>query len=628
MSKDKPILPHGGCGLINREVLGFEGPGQQTKLAKAKSYIISRSDLSSFYRIADGGLSPLEGPMAEEEFNQVLDEEVIIRNDKRFAWTIPIAFPISKSNAGKLKVGETIAVRKVNGEVVGILEISSIYPFDKAKYNNIVYGTERIDHPGPRIVIDDPRDYLLGGKIRSIPQPKNPTFGRYMLSPKESRELFLKNKWERIVAFQTRNALHRAHEYTIVHAMQKLTREGFFAGAVLNPLIGETKSDDIPADIRMKTYEALIEHKILGHGDKDDKFWESVGYDLLDQLILIGLDIKMFYAGPKEAIMHAIYRQNYGFTDIIIGRKHADAPFDDGIAAWGDFDAHHKFDSLHGELLIKPVKIGFAAFYEELGRVGLVANYKAKGYRMISIAGKELRKKLQNGEVIDERIMRKPIAQILIEYYRNKEDKKAVKSRNLTWHNTGMTKSDRETTNRHKGAVIWLTGLSGSGKSTIAVDLQAQLFERGCQVFILDGDNIRHGLNKDLGFSPADRAENIRRIGEVAKLFAQAGFLVITSFISPYWKDRDAVRKILPQGDFLEVFVKAELAVCEKRDPKGLYKKARAGEIKEFTGISAPYQEPENPEIIIDTESATKEICAKHIIEYLEETKYIPRNKE
>jgi len=342
----------------------------------------------------------------------------------------------------------------------------------------------------------------------------------------------------------------------------------------------------------------------------------------------VGLDIKMFYAGPKEAVMHAIYRQNHGFTDIIIGRRHADAPFDDRTQVWGDFDAQEKFDSLKGELQMKPLKVGFAAYYEELGRVGLVDEYKEKGYQQISISGKELRKKLQDEDTIDERIMRKPVAEILAEYYKQKAEelkkKEEIKAKNLTWHDLKITKKERELANGHKGAVIWMTGLSSSGKSTVAVDLQAMLFERGCKVYTLDGDNIRHGLNKNLGFSPEDRNENIRRIGEVAKLFSDAGFLVITSFISPYKKDRYDARALLSQGDFLEVFVKASVAECEKRDPKGLYKKARSGEIKEFTGISAPYEEPENPEIIIDTEQETKEESARYIVEYLEGNGYIP----
>src|SRR5262249_42363894 len=230
-------------------------------------------------------------------------------------------------------------------------------------------------------------------------QRKHPEYGDLILAPRETRELFLKRGWKRVVAFQTRNPLHRAHEYALVVGIEKLTREGHFAGAVLNPLVGETKGDDVDAATRMRTYRALIENRAIGQGDKDEALWESVGYDLTDQLLLLGLDIKMFYAGPKEAVMHAIYRKNFGFTDIIIGRKHADAPYDDGKDIWDGLAAQRKFDELKGELLIKPVKVGFAAYFEELGRVGLVDECKAKGYKEVSISGRAMREKLRQGEL-------------------------------------------------------------------------------------------------------------------------------------------------------------------------------------------------------------------------------------
>ena len=616
--------PHGGSGLVDRFIPEVERKHLFSEAPKLNSYTISDSDLAAFYRIADGGLSPFEGPMTEEEFNKVLEEETIERGGKKYTWTIPIIFPVSKRDAGKLKVGETVLVKNEFGFIIGKLEITDIYAFSKDKYNKSVYGTDRRDHPGPRIVNNDPRDYLLGGKIWALPPLVYPEYGKYMLSPEESREVFKERKWKRIVAFQTRNALHRAHEYTIVYALEKLTSEGNFAGAVLNPLVGATKQDDVPADIRMKTYEALLDEKILGAGDKDEKFWGKTGYDLLDQVILVGLDIKMHYAGPKEAIMHAIYRQNYGFTDIIIGRKHADAPFDDGTPAWGDFDAHEMFDNLKGDLQIKPLKVGFASYFEEIGRVGLMDEFIDKGYHPVSISGKELRKKLQGGEVVDERVMRKPVVDILEDYYKSKkEEEEGIKSTNITWHETGISKQVREKRNGHKGAVIWLTGLPSSGKSTIAVELQALIFEAGCNVYLLDGDNVRHGLNKNLGFSPEDREENIRRIGEVAKLFADSGFFAIASFVSPYSKDRGDARALLEKGDFVEVFIKADVETCEKRDVKGLYGKAKRGEIAEFTGVSAPYEEPKNPEIVVDTDKLTKEEAAEEIFTYLVDRKYI-----
>jgi len=322
---------------------------------------------------------------------------------------------VDKSLGGSLKIGQVVALINAKQELVGTLEITDIFPFDRSQYIKSVYGTVRTDHPGGKMVMGDPRSSLLGGFVRVLPQPKHPEYGQFVLSPAETRELFRQRGWQRVVAFQTRNPLHRAHEYALVVGIEKLTRDGHSAGAVLNPLVGETKGDDVDAATRMRTYRALIEKKALGEGDKDTALWQKVGYDLTDRLLLLGLDIKMFYAGPKEAVMHAIYRQNFGFTDIIIGRKHADAPYDDGTDIWDGLAAQRKFDALNGELMIKPVNVGFAAFYEELGRVGLVEDCAPKGYKQVSISGRELREKLRAGILPDPRIMRAETAQILIE---------------------------------------------------------------------------------------------------------------------------------------------------------------------------------------------------------------------
>jgi sulfate adenylyltransferase len=376
---------------------------------------VSDADLSSLYRFGDGGLSPLTGPMDRESYRKVLSDEVILQSGKAYAWTIPISFPVDKALAGTIKPGTSVALLNGKDEIVGTLKVSDVFPFDKMAYIKSVYGTERTDHPGGKMVLSDPREMLLGGEVRVLPQPRHPEYGHLVLTPRESRALFRQKGWKRVVAFQTRNPLHRAHEYALVAGLERLTREGHLAGAVLNPLIGETKGDDVDAATRMRTYRALIDNRALGEGDQDEALWKKVGCALLDRVLLIGLDIKMFYGGPKEAIMHAIYRQNFGFTDIVIGRKHADAPYDDGKDIWDGLAAQRKFDELKGELLIKPVKVGFAAFYEELGRVGLVDECAPKGYKQVSISGRELREKLRAGQLPDARIMRPETAKILIE---------------------------------------------------------------------------------------------------------------------------------------------------------------------------------------------------------------------
>jgi len=197
------------------------------------------------------------------------------------------------------------------------------------------------------------------------------------------------------------------------------------------------------------------------------------------------------------------------------------------------------------------------------------------------------------------------------------------KAKNIVWHEHTVSKAERERISGHRGCTVWFTGLSGSGKSTLANLLEKALWERGVRAFVLDGDNVRHGLNKDLGFSPKDRTENIRRIGEVAKLFTEAGVINVTAFISPYRADRDLVRQLMKSGDFVEVYVKCRLDECERRDPKGLYKKARAGEIPEFTGISAPYEAPEKPELELDTSDETADKSVARLLTFLEQKGYL-----
>ena len=405
------ILPHGG-ELINRTVADAAG------FPTTPPIPVSDADLSTLYRIADGGLSPLSGPMTKAEYQRVLEEEVVVRNGKKYAWTIPLAFPVDEALAKSLTPGASYPLTNSAGAVVGVLELKDVYPWNKPAYNAAVYGTTRTDHPGARIANDDPRTHLVGGDVKVLPQPKNKDFGDVVLTPTEVRALFAAKKYQRVVGFQTRNALHRAHEFALVAGLEKLTREGHFAGAVLNPLVGETKSDDVDAATRMKTYRALIDNKVLGQGDADEELWKKVGRSIGDVVHLIGLDIKMFYAGPKEAVMHAIYRQNFGFTDIVIGRKHADAPHDDGTEIWDGLAAHRKFDQLRGELLISPVKVGFAAFYAEAGRVRLVEECP-KEWKPVSISGSDLRKQLGKGELPDPRIMRSETAQVLIEKYKS-----------------------------------------------------------------------------------------------------------------------------------------------------------------------------------------------------------------
>ncbi|HWP64979.1 MAG TPA: sulfate adenylyltransferase [Candidatus Limnocylindria bacterium] len=408
------IPPHGGLTTpVDCTVTGAEADSLRARAAGLTKIPVSDADLSTVYRFGDGALSPLTGPMDRATYDRVLDEEHVVHDGKRYAWTIPLSLPVTAEQAKTLRVGQEVALVNSAGAVVAALTLSDVFPWDKLRYIERVYGTKRTDHPGADMVLkaDADKTHLVGGTIRVLPQPKHPAFGKYVLSPREVRRLLAERGWNRVVAFQTRNPLHRAHEYALVYGLETLIRQGYNAGAALNPLIGETKGDDVNAAIRMQTYEALIATRALGDGDSDAALWGPRGESVPDRVVLLGLDIKMFYGGPKEAVMHAIYRQNYGFTDIIIGRKHADAPFHDGTAIWGDFDAQQIFDRLQGDLQIKPLKVGFAAYYESVGRVDLMELHPDE--KPVFISGKDVRKTLLEGREVDPRIMRPSTSRIL-----------------------------------------------------------------------------------------------------------------------------------------------------------------------------------------------------------------------
>ncbi len=408
------ILPHGGLSEpVCRTVSSDDIASFLAEAAALPKVPVSSADLSSVYRFGDGTLSPLTGPMNSATYNRVLDESVIENNGKLYAWTIPISFPITAELAKTIKAGQKVALTNPAGDIVATLDVNDVFPWPKLKYLKSVYLTDRIDHPGADMVIKGEADksHLIGGEIRVLPQPKNASFGQYVLTPREVRKLLATKGWNAVVAFQTRNPLHRAHEYALVYGLETLLREGFNAGACLNPLIGEVKGDDVNAEIRMQTYEKLITDRSLGDGDSDQSLWGPRNESVPDRVVLLGLDIKMFYGGPKEAVMHGIYRQNMGYTHIVIGRKHADAPYANGEAIWGDFDAQEIYSKLGGDLKIKPVKVGFAAYYESIGRVDLTERHKEE--KPWSISGKDIRTTLLKGELVDGRIMRPTTSKIL-----------------------------------------------------------------------------------------------------------------------------------------------------------------------------------------------------------------------
>jgi sulfate adenylyltransferase len=418
MTSGQDLVPvHGGLAEpVDRVVSLKDRARLLAEAERLPSIRVLRADVSTVHRIADGTLSPLEGFQGEADWHRVLDEAVVLSGGRRYAWGIPLSLPVTEAEARAIGTGGSAVLRDEAGRVAAVLDEIEVFAWDKARYVSRVYGTERTDHPGGRMTTGDERTRLAGGRLRALPQEAHPEWAEYLFSPRLTRAFLRERKWERALAFQTRNPLHRAHEYALVAGVERLTREGFFTGVVLMPLVGELKGDDVPAAARMRCYRKLHDDKLLGQGDKDEKLWTSVGYDLTEVFEVIALDMKMFYGGPREAIMHAIYRQNHGFTDLVIGRKHADAPYDDGSPIWGDFDAQEVFDRLAGELHIRPCKIGFAAFYESIGRVDLTDHHPDE--KPYAISGSKVRELLQSGEHPDPRILRPEIAEILIESYR------------------------------------------------------------------------------------------------------------------------------------------------------------------------------------------------------------------
>ena len=381
---------------------------------------VNETDRTTLYRIADGTLSPLNGPMYEGDYRSCLEKGAIERSGRMWAWGIPIILPITDTEAEKAAKSKELALIH-NGMIFGVIKNPAVYEWDKSEFIQAVYGTERHDHPGARLWLSDERTKCVGGELVLLPFKDARPFASQVLGPAETRKLIEERGWEQSIAFQTRNPLHRAHEYALVYGAEAILRQtGQKTGVVLNPLVGQLKGDDVPADVRWQTYERLIDGKFLGQGDKDEALWQEKSQDLDEQLALVGLDMRMYYGGPREAIQHAIYRQNLGFTHFIIGRKHADAPFDDKTAIWGDFDAQTVFQKLGGELAIKTVNVGFAAYFEELGRVGLVSENEGK--TVVNISGTKMRELLGAGEMPDERVMRPSTAEVLVEFYANKEE--------------------------------------------------------------------------------------------------------------------------------------------------------------------------------------------------------------
>jgi sulfate adenylyltransferase len=454
------------------------------------------------------------------------------------------------------------------------MRVDEVYPSDLGETAHQVLGTTDLRHP----LVSEMHQWgglNISGPIRMLQMPSHHDFRELRLSPKQTRSLLTGFGRPNVVAFQTRNPLHRVHEELTKRAMEEV--DGVL---LLHPVVGLTKPGDIDHFLRVRTYRTL-----------------AALYYQPDRILLSLLPLAMRLAGPREALWHAIIRRNYGASHLIVGRDHAGpGPDSAGRPFYGPYDAQDLVSRYSDELQVKMIPFQQLVYLPDAGRYEQVDRLLPKT-RIADISGTQVRRDyLEKGQPLPDWFTRPEVAEILSEGYPP----------------------------RHKqGVCIWFTGLSGAGKSTTADVLTCLLLEHGRQVTVLDGDVVRTHLSRGLGFSKEDRDANIRRIGFVASEIVRHGGLAVCAAVSPYRAARNDVRNIVGENRFVEVFVDTPLEVCEERDSKGMYAKARRGEITGFTGVNDPYEQPLNPEIALETVSSTPEENARLILDWLIERGFV-----
>ena len=562
------IKPHGDK-LINR-LLSTQRKKQVLKKAEQYQTITLDSEQTKdAYNIADGAYSPLTGFLKKNDFQSVVDE---MRLSDSTVWPIPVVLDVDQGQYHQLKDEQEILLVDQAGTAIALLTEPEFYQYDKQNLAEKVFGTLDKNHPGVEEV-SAMGEYLVGGEIQSL-QNGQGLFSDHNYTPKQTRKIFEQKGWDTITAFQTRNVPHRGHEFL---QMQALARTD---GLFVQPVIGEKKLQDFKDEYIVGAYDILVE-----------RYYPS-------ERVLLGiLPLKMRYAGPREALLHALIRKNFGCTHFIVGRDHAGAGnYYQPYAAQEIFE---QFD--REEVGINILKFSEVVYYP-VDKIHDFLNKEAD--QLIKFSGTQIRNMIKDQQAPPKYLMRPEVYQLLTNSY-----------------NTMVDQQYKQTNNNKQGFVLWFTGLSQSGKTTIADKVYHHLEKRGVKTERLDGDVVRESLTKDLGFTKEDRDRNITRVGFVAKLLSKNGVGVIASFISPYEEKRQHLRDTVE--NFIEVYVSTPLEVCEKRDKKGLYKKARAGKIKNFTGISDPYQEPKKPEIVLKPHEDPIETSVQRVMDYLEDNEYI-----
>jgi len=563
--------PHGGQ-LKELYLPEHQADEEKIRAAEYPSWDLSLRQLCDLDLLLNGAFSPLEGFLSESDYESVCDD---MRLGSGVIWPIPITLDVTEAFAAKLSIGDTIALRDAEGVLIATMEVSDRWEPDKTSEAQRVFGTTDDTHPGVNYLVNQAGKVYLGGRVHGIEPPTFYDFKLLRDTPSELRGRFRKLGWRKVVAFQTRNPLHRAHQELTFRAAKEVE-----ANLLIQPVVGMTKPGDIDHFTRVRCYEHVLE-----------QYPEQT-----TALSLLNLAMRM--AGPREAIWHAIIRKNYGCTHFIVGRDHAGPGNDrDGNPFYGPYDAQDLFRQHEEELGISMVPFKMMVYVENKAEY-LSVDETEPTDKILDLSGTEFRRRLQEGLEIPEWFSYPKVVEELRRAHPPK-------------HKQGFT--------------VFFTGLSGSGKSTIANALMVKLLEDGSRpVTLLDGDIVRKNLSSELNFSKEHRDLNIQRIGFVASEITKNRGIAICAPIAPYARTRRQVREMIsPVGGFLEVYVSTPIEVCEQRDRKGLYAKAREGLIKGFTGIDDPYEAPEKAEIVMDTLDLSPDLAAHRILITLEKLGYI-----
>jgi sulfate adenylyltransferase len=537
------------------------------KAAALPSWDLSARQVCDLELLMNGGFAPLSGFLGRADYDSVVET---MRLADGTLWPMPITLDISEEFAARVNAGDQIALRDAEGVILAVMEISDKWTPDKAREAVQVFGADDMAHPAVRYLHDIAGPVYLGGAIRGLQAPVHYDFKARRDTPNELRAQFRKLGWRKVVAFQTRNPLHRAHQELTFRAAREVQ-----ANLLIHPVVGMTKPGDVDHFTRVRCYEAVL-----------DKYPAAT-----TTMSLLNLAMRM--AGPREAVWHGLIRRNHGCTHMIVGRDHAGPGKNSaGQDFYGPYDAQELFKRYEDEIGLRMVDFKHMVYVQEKAQY-FPANEVPAGATVLDISGTELRRRLREGVEIPEWFSFREV----VEQLRKRYPPRAK-----------------------QGFTVFFTGLSGSGKSTVANALMVKLMEMGDRpVTLLDGDVVRKHLSSELGFSKAHRDINIQRIGYVASEITKNGGIAICAPIAPYATTRQSVREMIEAfGAFVEVHVSTSLEECERRDRKGLYKLAREGKIKEFTGISDPYEAPQSPELRLDTEGTEVDACAHQVLLTLE----------